>query len=74
MIFCMYKCITLYIYIYILCIEIFRQSNTGFEEYNNFVLKWDGMLPILKDWSDERLDVVYHTEPGNTVHVYAYNY
>ena len=39
----------------ILCTEIFRQSNSGFEEYNNFVLKWDGMLPILKNWSDERL-------------------
>ena len=42
----------------ILCIEIFRQSNTRFEECNNFVLKWDGMLPILKDWSDERLECV----------------
>ena len=38
----------------VLCIETFRQSNTGFEEFNNFVLKWDGMLRILKDWSDER--------------------
>ena len=38
----------------VLCVETFRQSNTGFEEFNNFVLKWDGMLRILKDWSDER--------------------
>lgn len=35
-------------------VEVLRQSDTGFEEFNNFILNWDGMLPVLKDWSDER--------------------
>ena len=52
---CLCLCtLNLYFNYVVLCIETFRQSNTGFEEFNNFVLKWDGMLRILKDSSDER--------------------
>ena len=49
-----FMCIKSVLIYVVLCVESFRQSNTGFEEFNNFVLKWDGMLRILKDWSDER--------------------
>ena len=49
-----FMCIKSVLNCVVLCVETFRQSNTGFEEFNNFVLKWDGMLRILKDWSDER--------------------
>ena len=49
-----FMCIKCILNCVVLCVETFRQSNSGFEEFNNFVLKWDGMLRILKDWSDER--------------------